>query len=83
MRSAWVQHGQLLLVERVIPAGNQQDVAQAVDRSMLVLLGGRERTAQDDRDNDGAELVAGPAVRDVDYETGYETRPALRAASGC
>ena len=37
--------GTLLLVEMVIPADNQPSPAQAMDLNMLVLLGGRERTA--------------------------------------
>lgn len=36
--------GKLLLVERVLPADNRPDIAQAMDLNMLVLLGGRERT---------------------------------------
>jgi SAM-dependent methyltransferase len=36
--------GKLLLVEMVIPPGNQPSPAQAMDLNMLVVLGGRERT---------------------------------------
>jgi hypothetical protein len=37
----------LLLVEMVVPADNQPDLAQAMDLNMLVLLGGQERTEEE------------------------------------
>ena len=44
---ALAPHGTLLLVEMVVPAGNEPSPAQAMDLNMLVLLGGRERTEQE------------------------------------
>jgi len=41
--------GTLLLVEMVIPLDNAPSPAQAMDLNMLVLLGGRERTAEEFR----------------------------------
>lgn len=41
--------GKVLLVERVIQAGNDADPAKYMDLNMLVMLGGRERTVEDFR----------------------------------
>jgi SAM-dependent methyltransferase len=41
--------GKLLVVEMVIPSDNRPSPAQAMDLNMLVLLGGRERSAEDFR----------------------------------
>ena len=41
--------GTLLLVEMVVPPDNQPSPAQAMDLNMLVILGGRERTAEEYR----------------------------------
>jgi hypothetical protein len=38
-------HGRLLLVERIIPPGNAPDSAKLTDLHMLIIYGGRERTA--------------------------------------
>ncbi len=46
-RAAIAETGKLLLVEFVIRPGNEPDRAKFSDLNMLVLLGGRERTADD------------------------------------
>ncbi len=46
-RAAIAETGKLLLVEFVIEAGNEPDRAKFSDLNMLVMLGGRERTADD------------------------------------
>lgn len=46
-REAIVDNGKLLVVEPVIRAGNEPDPAKFSDLNMLVMLGGRERTAED------------------------------------
>ena len=48
-RTAIADTGKLLLVERVIQPGNDPDPAKFLDLNMLVMLGGRERTADDFR----------------------------------
>ena len=48
-RAAIAATGTLLLVERVIQPGNHPDPAKYQDLNMLVMLGGRERTADDFR----------------------------------
>lgn len=44
-RTSMSRDGKLLLVERVIPVGDAPHPSKAMDFAMLVLLGGRERTA--------------------------------------
>jgi len=39
-----VEHGKLLLVDAVVPSGNDPHVTKVYDIQMLVLTGGRERT---------------------------------------
>jgi hypothetical protein len=39
-------HGRVLLIESVIPAGNEPDLGKLVDLEMMLLPGGRERTAE-------------------------------------
>jgi hypothetical protein len=39
--------GKLLVVERVVRPGNEPDPAKFSDLNMLIILGGRERTAED------------------------------------
>lgn len=39
--------GKVLLIEMVVPPDNQPSPAQAMDLNMLVVLGGRERTAEE------------------------------------
>jgi hypothetical protein len=46
-RAAVRDHGKLLLVELVLKPGNEPDPAKMVDLNMLVMNGGRERTADD------------------------------------
>jgi hypothetical protein len=46
-RDAMAADGRVLLVERVIQAGNDPDPAKYLDLNMLVMLGGRERTVDD------------------------------------
>jgi hypothetical protein len=46
-RAAMANTGRLLVVERVIQPGNEPDRAKFSDLNMLVMLGGRERTADD------------------------------------
>jgi hypothetical protein len=36
--------GRLLIVEMVVPEGNQPDLSKFMDLNMLVMTGGRERT---------------------------------------
>lgn len=48
-RDAMAAEGKVLLVERVIQAGNDPDPAKFMDVNMLVMLGGRERTVDDFR----------------------------------
>ncbi len=38
------ENGRLLLVETVVPAGNQPDLSKFLDLNMMVMTGGRERT---------------------------------------
>jgi len=44
-RRAMVEDGKLLLIEGIVEARNRPDISKFVDRTMLVLSGGRERTA--------------------------------------
>ena len=46
-RAAMADTGRLLVVEPVIRSGNEPDPAKFSDLNMLVMLGGRERTADD------------------------------------
>jgi hypothetical protein len=46
-RAAIAATGKLLVVERVIQPGNDPDPAKYMDLNMLMMLGGRERTADD------------------------------------
>jgi predicted O-methyltransferase YrrM len=46
-RAAMDEHGKLLVVERVIRPGNDPDPAKFSDLNMLVIPGGRERSAGD------------------------------------
>jgi O-methyltransferase domain/Dimerisation domain len=46
-RAAMAEGGRLLVVEPVISSGNESDPAKFSDLNMLVMLGGRERTAND------------------------------------
>lgn len=48
-RRAMPEHGKLLVVESVIPAGNAPSMGKFADLHMLVRLGGRERTAAEYR----------------------------------
>ncbi|HXG66725.1 MAG TPA: methyltransferase [Blastocatellia bacterium] len=43
-RRAMLQTGRLLLVETVVPPGNEPSFAKFIDLNMLVMTGGRERT---------------------------------------
>jgi len=44
-RSAVGAHGKLLLVEYVVPAGDEPHLAKLIDLWLLILMGGKERTA--------------------------------------
>jgi hypothetical protein len=46
-RAAIADTGKVLLVERVIQPGNDPDPAKFLDLNMLVILGGRERSAEE------------------------------------
>ena len=46
-RAAMAHGGRLLVVEPIISSGNESDPAKFSDLNMLVMLGGRERTADD------------------------------------
>jgi hypothetical protein len=46
-REAMGDGGKLLVVERVVRPGNEPDPAKFSDLNMLIILGGRERTAED------------------------------------
>jgi hypothetical protein len=46
-RAAMADTGRLLVVEPVIRSGNDPDPAKYMDLNMLVMLGGRERTAEE------------------------------------
>ena len=48
--SAMVNGGRLLLVETVVPEGNDPSFAKMMDLQMLVMTGGRERTEAEYRD---------------------------------
>ena len=48
--SAMVDGGRLLLVETVVPEGNEPSFAKMMDLQMLVMTGGRERTEAEYRD---------------------------------
>jgi hypothetical protein len=49
-RRAMNGHGRLLLVEMVIPAGDEMHPAKLLDVTMLIATGGRERTADEYRE---------------------------------
>jgi hypothetical protein len=61
-RQAMGETGRLLLVERVIPAGNVPSFAGLMDLNMLVIAGGRERTEAEYRE---LHQRAGLALADV------------------
>jgi hypothetical protein len=50
IRTAIDRSGRVLLVESVIPPGNEPSFAKLLDLEMLVIPGGRERTADEYRD---------------------------------
>jgi SAM-dependent methyltransferase len=50
VRRAIAPHGRLLIVEAVIPAGNEPCFAKLLDLTMLVAPGGQERTEEEYRD---------------------------------
>lgn len=45
IRAAMPDHGKLLIVESVVPPGNEPHQSKVLDLSMLVMAGGAERTA--------------------------------------
>ncbi|MEN3269241.1 MAG: hypothetical protein V7646_6135 [Pseudonocardia sp.] len=49
-RAALPDGGRLLLVENVVPAGNEPSFGKWLDLLMLVYAGGRERSADEFRD---------------------------------
>jgi hypothetical protein len=49
IRSAMSSTGKLLIVEMLIPAGNTPDPSKILDLQMLIMEGGRERTAEEFR----------------------------------
>ena len=58
IHAAMPAHGKVLLVETVVPAGNEPHYSKVLDLSMLVLPGGVERTAEEYR-----ELFAAAGLR--------------------
>lgn len=57
---AMPDHGKLLLVESIIPPGNEPSPAQFIDVIMLLMTGGRERTEEEYRSllrSNGFELT--------------------------
>ena len=42
-----VERGRLLLIEAIVPPGNEPHMAKLTDMQMLVLTGGRERTREE------------------------------------
>jgi hypothetical protein len=60
-RAAVPDHGRLLIVERVLRPANEPDGTKFADLHMLVMLGGRERTAAE-----YARLLEAAAFRPVD-----------------
>ncbi|MBI1762612.1 MAG: methyltransferase [Acidobacteria bacterium] len=50
VQRAMPAHGKLLLGEMVVPPGNEPSMSKFLDLNMLVMLGGRERTAEQFRD---------------------------------
>lgn len=50
VRAAGGDRGRLLLIELVVPAGDEPHVAKNMDLTMLVAVGGRERTEAEYRD---------------------------------
>lgn len=46
---AMVEEGRLVIIQQVLPAGNDDVIGRFADLNMLVLLGGRERTADEFR----------------------------------
>jgi hypothetical protein len=44
IRKAMNENGKLLLIESVVPEGNQPDLSKFLDLDMMVMTGGRERT---------------------------------------
>lgn len=49
-RAAISEHGRLLMIEWVVPSGNEASYAKLIDLLMLVYAGGRERTETEHRD---------------------------------
>ncbi|HEX5736322.1 MAG TPA: methyltransferase [Blastocatellia bacterium] len=49
IRRAMAEGGKLLLVEAVVPAGNEPHFSKFIDLNMLVMTGGRERTEEEYR----------------------------------
>ena len=49
-RDAVVKHGRVIVVDAVVPPGNQPHLSKTVDILMMVLLDGRERTESEFRD---------------------------------
>ena len=50
IRAAMTRGGRVILVESVVTPGSQPDFAKIIDVEMLLMPGGRERTAQEFRD---------------------------------
>ena len=57
-RDAVDKHGRIIVVDAVVPAGNQAHLSKTVDILMMVLLDGRERTESEFRD-----LFAGAGLK--------------------
>jgi hypothetical protein len=58
IRAAMPAHGKVLIVETIVPAGNEPHYSKVLDLSMLVLPGGVERTSEEYR-----ELLAAGGLR--------------------
>jgi O-methyltransferase/methyltransferase family protein len=49
IRTAIARHGRLIVVEIVLPAGNEPHIGPLIDLNMMVMTGGAERTEQEYR----------------------------------
>jgi hypothetical protein len=69
--------GKLLLLERIIRPGNEPDLAKLIDLIMLVMNGGRERTADEfERLLAAAGFRLGNIVRTASPHSVLEATPA-------
>jgi hypothetical protein len=80
-RRAIPPHGRLVVLEQIVPAGNEPHPSKLLDIQMLVLLGGRERTEDDWRrllEAGGFELdrtTRGPRASAIEARPAGTRRP--------